>query len=107
MNYETMKRKGFIPYGPSRAATESMSYIMAEDLRDFGVSVNMLLPGGAMLTGMIPDEVRKELERNFELLKPEIMEKPIVFLASEQSKGITGERIVAAEFEKWLKQRSN
>ncbi|WNS78005.1 SDR family oxidoreductase [Domibacillus sp. DTU_2020_1001157_1_SI_ALB_TIR_016] len=107
MNYETMKRKGFVPYGPSRAATESMSYIMAEDLRDFGVSVNMLLPGGATLTGMIPNEVRKELEGNFELLKPEIMAKAIVFLASEQSEGITGERIVAAEFEKWLKQRSN
>ncbi|WP_255295255.1 SDR family NAD(P)-dependent oxidoreductase [Bacillus sp. AFS037270] len=47
MNYETMKRKGFVPYGPSRAATESLSYIMAEDLIEFGGSVNMLLPGGA------------------------------------------------------------
>lgn len=35
MNHETMKRKGFVPYGPSRAATESLlSAIMAEDLKD-------------------------------------------------------------------------
>jgi len=106
MNYETMKRKGFVPYGPSRAATESLSYIMAEDLKEFGVSVNMLLPGGATVTGMIPDEVRKELEGNFQLLKPEIMAKPIVFLASEQSEGITGERLVATEFDNWLKERN-
>ena len=106
MNYETMKRKGFVPYGPSRAATESLSYIMAEDLKEFGVSVNMLLPGGATVTGMIPDEVRKELEGNSQLLKPEIMAKPIVFLASEQSEGITGERLVATEFDNWLKERN-
>jgi gluconate 5-dehydrogenase len=46
---------------------------MAEDLREFGVTVNMLLPGGATVTGMIPDEVRRELEGNSQLLKPEIM----------------------------------
>ncbi|WP_160720611.1 SDR family NAD(P)-dependent oxidoreductase [Bacillus sp. USDA818B3_A] len=106
MNYETMKRKGFVPYGPSRAATESLSFIMAEDLRELGVTVNMLLPGGATVTGMIPDEVRKELEGNSQLLKPEIMAKPIVYLASEQSEGLTGERLVATEFDSWLKNRT-
>jgi gluconate 5-dehydrogenase len=106
MNYETMKRKGFVPYGLSRAATESLSFIMAEDLREFGVTVNMLLPGGATVTGMIPDEVRRELEGNSQLLKPEIMAKPIVYLASEQSEGLTGERLVATEFDSWLKNRT-
>lgn len=65
MNHETMKRKGFVPYGPSRAATESLSYIMAEDLKDYGIMVNMLLPGGATTTGMIPDEFEKRLNQNF------------------------------------------
>ncbi|WP_110928120.1 SDR family NAD(P)-dependent oxidoreductase [Bacillus massiliglaciei] len=106
MNYETMRRKGFVPYGPSRAATESLSFIMAEDLREFGVTVNMLLPGGATVTGMIPDEVRWELEGNSLLLKPEIMAKPIVYLASKQSEGLTGERLVAVEFDSWLKNRT-
>jgi NAD(P)-dependent dehydrogenase (short-subunit alcohol dehydrogenase family) len=105
MNYETMKRKGFVPYGPSRAATESLSFIMAEDLKEYGVTVNMLLPGGATVTGMIPDEARAQLKGNVTLLDPEVMAEPVVYLASEESNGITGERIVAIEFEKWLKER--
>ncbi len=47
MNHATMCRTGFVPYGPSRAAAESLSRIMAEDAKDVGVTVNMLLPGGA------------------------------------------------------------
>jgi NAD(P)-dependent dehydrogenase (short-subunit alcohol dehydrogenase family) len=105
MNYETMKRKGFVPYGPSRAATESLSHIMAEDLKEYGVTVNMLLPGGATVTGMIPDEVREEVESQFSLINPRVMAEPIVFLASPASEGLTGERIVAVEFEQWLKER--
>jgi 3-oxoacyl-[acyl-carrier protein] reductase len=30
-NLETMKRKGFSPYGPSKAALESMSIIWEQD----------------------------------------------------------------------------
>jgi gluconate 5-dehydrogenase len=105
MNHETMKRKGFVPYGPSRAATESLSYIMAEDLKEYGIMVNMLLPGGATTTGMIPDEVRKEIEAKFQLLDPGVMAEPIVFLASTAAEGITGERIVATDFQDWLLKR--
>ncbi|WML52325.1 SDR family oxidoreductase [Neobacillus sp. PS3-12] len=105
MNHETMKRKGFVPYGPSRAATESLSHIMAEDLKEYGITVNMLLPGGATITGMIPDELRNEIESKFQLLDPKVMDEPIVFLASPRAEGITGERIVAADFKKWLQER--
>jgi NAD(P)-dependent dehydrogenase (short-subunit alcohol dehydrogenase family) len=105
MNHETMKRKGFVPYGPSRAATESLSYIMAEDLREFGVTVNMLLPGGATITGMIPDEIRKQIESQSALLDPRVMAEPIVYLASPEADGITGERIVATGFKQWLSER--
>jgi len=42
-----MKRKGFSPYGPSKAALESMSYIWAQELEGTGITLNMLLPGGA------------------------------------------------------------
>lgn len=102
MNHETMKRKGFVPYGPSRAATESLSLIMAEDLKEYHIDVNMLLPGGATATGMIPEKTRREIEMKFQLLDPMIMAEPVVFLASRQSDGITGERIVASEFENWF-----
>src|SRR6202012_3739564 len=40
MNHATMTRRGFVPYGPSRAGAESLSHIMAADLRDSGITVN-------------------------------------------------------------------
>src|ERR1700691_959990 len=57
MNHETMRRAGFSPYGPSKAALESETIIWAQDLAGSGVTVNALLPGGATLTGMIPRTV--------------------------------------------------
>jgi gluconate 5-dehydrogenase len=54
MNHTTMTRRGFVPYGPSRAGAEALSRIMAADLADTPVRVNMLLPGGATDTGMVP-----------------------------------------------------
>ena len=56
VNYSTMHRAGFVPYGPSRAGSEALSKIMAADLKDTGVTVNLLLPGGATATGMLPPE---------------------------------------------------
>ena len=103
MNHETMRRKGFVPYGPSRAGAESLSLIMAEDLKENRIDVNMLLPGGATDTGMIPEEFKEEISRKFQLLSPQVMAAPIVFLSSDESNGITGQRIVATEFEEWKK----
>jgi NAD(P)-dependent dehydrogenase (short-subunit alcohol dehydrogenase family) len=54
MNYETMRRAGFSPYGPSKAALESETIIWAQDLAGTGVTVNSLLPGGATDTGNGP-----------------------------------------------------
>jgi NAD(P)-dependent dehydrogenase (short-subunit alcohol dehydrogenase family) len=99
VNYETMKRKGFVPYGPSRAATESLSHIMAQDLAVYGVTVNMLLPGGATETGMLPEEFRIQL--GAQLLRPEVMAEPTLFLCSDESKGVNDERIVAKDFQRW------
>jgi NAD(P)-dependent dehydrogenase (short-subunit alcohol dehydrogenase family) len=106
MNHETMRRRGFVPYGPSRAGAESLSLIMAEDLREHGIDVNMLLPGGATDTGMIPDAAKAEIAGRFQLLSPDVMAEPIVFLAADASNGITGQRIVATEFAAWKAQFS-
>ncbi len=103
VNYETMRRRGFVPYGPSRAGAESLALIMAEDLRPHGVDVNMLLPGGATATGMVPDDVPQEVRDR--LLSPDVMAAPILYLCSPASDGVTGERIVATEFDRWLQER--
>ena len=100
MNHETMRRAGFVPYGPSRAATESLSLIMAEDLRPYGVDVNMLLPGGATRTGMIPEDL--DPSRLASLIDPAVMGPPIVFLAGDGARGISGQRIVATDWAAWL-----
>ena len=103
MNGQTMVRRGFVPYGPSGAAVEALSRIMAADLADGPVTVNLLLPGGATLTGMIRDEVPAEMRSR--LLDPAIMGPPIVWLASNEAAGVHDQRIAATEFEQWLAAR--
>jgi len=103
MNHETMRRRGFSPYGPSKAALECETIIWAQDLAGTGVTVNALLPGGGTLTGMIPDGVAPEVKARF--LDPAIMGPPIVWLASERSDGISGRRFVAARWRTDLPER--
>jgi NAD(P)-dependent dehydrogenase (short-subunit alcohol dehydrogenase family) len=92
----TMRRAGFAPYGPSRAATDSLSHVMAADLAGTGVTVNLLAPGGATATGMVPDDIDDDVRGR--LLDPEIMGPPIRWLASADSDGITDCRVVATDF---------
>jgi NAD(P)-dependent dehydrogenase (short-subunit alcohol dehydrogenase family) len=103
VNSSTMHRAGFVPYGPSRAGSEALSRIMAADLRDTGVTVNLLLPGGATVTGMLPPD---SVPGSHGFLEPEVMGPPIVWLASEDAAGVHDERIVAAEFDRWLRDRN-
>ncbi len=100
MNHETMRRRGFVPYGPAHAGAEALSLIMVEDLRPYGVTVNVVLPGGATATGMIPDGLPEAARKS--LLPSEVMRQPAVFLASSEAEGLTGERIVAKDFDRWL-----
>ncbi len=100
MNYETMKRQGFSPYGPSKAALESETIIWAKDLEGTGVTVNEVLPGGATATGMIPSQTPEEIRLT--LLQTEIIAPPAVYLASDDGRQITGRRLVAKD---WTPER--
>jgi NAD(P)-dependent dehydrogenase (short-subunit alcohol dehydrogenase family) len=103
VSHSTMQRAGFVPYGPSRSGSEALSRVMAADLRGTGVTVNVLLPGGATITGMIPDGIPPG---GAALLMPAVMGPPIVWLASDEAAGVHDERIVATEFDQWLRDRS-
>lgn len=92
---QTMVRKGYAPYGPSKAALEAASRIWAQDLADTGVTVNVLLPGGAADTDLLPPSPDKK-GADGKLLSPEVMGLPIVWLCSGASDGRTGQRFVAA-----------
>ena len=105
MSEGTMTRRGFVPYGPAGAAVEALARVMAADLADTPVTANILLPGGATETGMIPEAVRDELRPS--LLDPAIMGPPIVWLASPAAAGVHDERIVARDFDGWLAARES
>jgi 3-oxoacyl-[acyl-carrier protein] reductase len=96
MNHETMQRRGFSPYGPSKAALESETIIWAQELAGSGVTVNALLPGGATRTGMIPDSVPDEMRSA--MLDPAIVVPPLLWLASRESDELTGRRLVATRW---------
>lgn len=100
MNHETMRRRGFSPYGPSKAALESETVIWAQELEGTGVTVNALLPGGASLTGMIPEGIAEDMKKK--LIDPEIMVPPLLWLASEGSNECTGRRINARLWDRSL-----
>jgi NAD(P)-dependent dehydrogenase (short-subunit alcohol dehydrogenase family) len=103
MNEGTMTRRGFVPYGQSGAAVEALSRVMAADLADSPVRVNILLPGGATATGMIPEDTPAGTRAR--LLEPTIMGPPIVWLASVEAADVHDERIDASRFPEWLGHR--
>ncbi|MFN8110357.1 MAG: SDR family oxidoreductase [Thermoleophilia bacterium] len=100
MSTQTMTRRGFVPYGPAGAAVEALSRVMAADLAESPVRVNLLLPGGATDTGMIPENTPGTVRDR--LLPASIMGPPIVWLASPEAADVHDQRIVATEFPQWL-----
>jgi 3-oxoacyl-[acyl-carrier protein] reductase len=91
VNEATMTRRGFSPYGPSKAALEAMTRVWEAELEGTGVALNLLAPGGATATGMVPDDVPQSVE----LLDPDIIVPPALHLALAQS---SGARILATEW---------
>ena len=96
---ETMTREGQLPYGPSKAGSEAMARIMSKELKNYGIDVNILCPGGFTDTGMAGEGVKEFFQKNnMPILKPTVMNKAILFLASDESNGITGEKIIGKDF---------
>ncbi len=91
INQQTMVRRGFSPYGPSKAALEAMTAVWAQELEGTGVVINLLLPGGATDTGMVPGDV----PRDTRLLSPEIVVPGALYLAVTER---SGQRIVGTEW---------
>lgn len=91
---QTMVRRGYSPYGPSKAALEAMSRVWAQDLAGTGVDVNVYLPGGAADTDLLPPSADKK-GADGNLLPAAIMRRAILWLADDQSNGMTGGRYIA------------
>ncbi len=91
----TMIRSGSPTYGPSKAALEALSAIMAKDLDGTGVTVNVLVPGGVTNTGMVQDS---GFDRR-EMIQPEVMAPPLLWLLSDAASGVTGRRFLAVHWD--------
>ena len=96
---DTMIRKGMAPYGPSKAGHEALVAIMAQELEGTGVTANVLVPGGRANTNLLPPD--PDLDRDA-LIQPEVMQSPVVWLASDASDGINGRRFIAHRWDESL-----
>jgi NAD(P)-dependent dehydrogenase (short-subunit alcohol dehydrogenase family) len=91
----TMQRRNNSPYGVTKAAIEAETLIWSQELKDTGVTVNSLIPGGAADTDFVHESSRKELAAmSRPLLPPSVMVPPVLWLASRLSDGVTGARFV-------------
>ena len=79
------------PYGPSKAAHEAFIAMAARELEGTGVTVNALVPGGMSNTNLIPDDA---VHRRESMIQPGVMRAPVVWLASDASSGINGQRFI-------------
>jgi NAD(P)-dependent dehydrogenase (short-subunit alcohol dehydrogenase family) len=95
----TMIRDGSPTYGPSKAALEAFSAIMAKDLAGTGVTVNVLVPGGTTNTGMVPLEAGYD---RTEMIQPAVMAPPLNWLVSAAAGGVTGRRFLAVHWDPGL-----
>ena len=93
-SFRTMLR--VLPYGATKSALESMSAVWADELKDKGITVNVLIPGGPTDTPFVSDEAGWPREQ---MLRPAIMGPPAVWLMSEASNGFTGKRVTAADWD--------
>ena len=96
---DTMYLSGAGAYGPTKAALEAHTRIMAQDMDGTGVTANILIPGGPVNTRMIPEASGIAREA---LIQPNVMQKPVTWLASEDSDGVTAMRFIAALWDESL-----
>ena len=89
---DSMLNAGTGPYGPSKAGLEAYMAVLGAELEGSSVSVNVLVPGGAVDTGMIPD--MPGLSRA-SLLQPDVMLPPLRWLLSAAADGFSQRRIRA------------
>ena len=90
----TMINPGFPTYGPSNAAFEALSAIMAKDLGGTGVTVNVLVPGGITNTPMVAESGFDRAQ-----IQPEVMAPPLLWLVSDAAGKVTGRRFLGVHWD--------
>jgi NAD(P)-dependent dehydrogenase (short-subunit alcohol dehydrogenase family) len=99
---DTMWRSFMQPYGGSKAANEAHLLAMAQELDGTGVTANVLVPGGAADTRLVSRIAAPDRSK---LISPDVMVAPLLWLCSNGSDGVTGQRFVGASWDKSLPPR--
>jgi 3-oxoacyl-[acyl-carrier protein] reductase len=94
-----MGRPNFLHYVSSKSALVGMSRSLARELGPYGITVNTLLPG-VVFTELQRQRLDADYQRMIlagqcipEPLPPEAIVGPVLFLASEESRYVTGQEL--------------
>lgn len=95
-SFFTMLRGKFQPYGPSKSGFESMSAGHAAEFEADGITVNVVVPGGPADTPMVAEDSGFA---RADLVQPENMTYPAMWLCSPEGEGMTGNRYIAGRWD--------
>jgi 3-oxoacyl-[acyl-carrier protein] reductase len=85
------------PYCAAKFGVEGLTQVLALENVAYNIKVNCLDPGGIVAT----EAIRKiPGNRGMQMLSPEIVRACAVYLASDESRGITGHSFVATDWNK-------
>jgi len=96
---DTMWRNLMQPYGASKAANEAWLTALAKELDGSGVTANVLVPGGAVDTRIVPHSM--VADRSL-LIPAGVMIPPLLWLCSSASDGVNGQRFIGIRWDKNL-----
>ena len=89
--------------------TTGLGQAMAGALATAGAAVALTgrsAARAAAAAAELPGAIGIELDVRDQLLDPAVMGPPVLWLASDEAAGVHDERIVATEFEHWLRNRA-
>ncbi len=89
---------GSAAYGASKAAIIALSYVLADEIRDQGIRVNVICPG-LIKTDMVDNSTLKD--RGSNILHPDDVAGTTLFVASEISGKITGQVFSVRNSNRW------
>ena len=88
-------------YGGSKAGHEALASVIAKELEGTGVTSNVLVPGGSAHTNMTAPTLSGGVKPE-DLIPPDVMKAPYLWLASDAASDFTGRRIVAYHWDENL-----
>ncbi len=99
---DTMWRTFMQPYGGSKAANEAHLTALAQELDGTGVTANVLVPGGATDTRLVSRTMAPDRSK---LIAPDVMVRAAVWLCSNASDGVNGQRFIGTRWDEKLAAR--